>query len=374
MEKRKYCQRWCIEILSLFCMMLVPNSTLGKEKPFAIDSWGVTRMKTIKLNYLWTIDNFSLYNENVEVRLVSPIFSSPKNNTFKWYLSMYPNGKDSDYKNDIAIFLVYSSGPLPVLETSWEISVLNSSRGKAKTITRQHQLERGWGWGDPYIINKAYVLDEKNGIMANDRIHVYTELSFYVAAKNISGDCNIRGENDLEDQFSDHLEPLLESGDYSDAVVMVRSQRFLVHKAILSARSSVFSALFVNEVKDPVVQAIDIDPDVMKEALRYIYTGRVRNLESISNELLRVASAYKIDGLQALCEESLCKSLSVDTAVDVLSLAERCKADKLKSKAVGFIAAHAAELINTDKFKTFENSHPDVIVEVFNIMAKSGVE
>ena len=124
---------------------------------------------------------------------------------------------------------------------------------------------------------------------------------------------------------------------------MVSSQQFPVHKDILSARSSVFLELFSHAGKDPVVEAIDVDPDVMKEALRYIYTGRVRNLESILNELLRVAGAYKIDGLQALCEESLCKSLSADNAVDVLSLAERYNTDKFKSKAVVFIAAHIDE-------------------------------
>ena len=354
--------------------MVVPNSTLGKEKPFAIDSWGVTRMKTIKLNYLWTIDNFSLHNKKVGEYIVSPVFSSPKNNTFKWNLRMYPNGEDSGHKDDIAIFLMYQEGPLPSLEVSWEISVLNTSRGKQNTVTDKHRFERGSGWGKSTFISKEYALDEKNGVMENNRIHVFTEFSFYVATKNISGDCNVRSESDLENEFSEHLAPLLESGDYSDVVLTVRGQQFPVHKAILAARSSVFSALFVNEVKDPVVQTIDVDPDVMKEALRYIYTGRVRNLESISKELLRVASAYKIDGLQALCEESVCKSLSVDNAVDVLSLAERCKADKLKSKAVGFIAAHAVELINTDEFETFENSHPNVIVEVFNVMAKSGVE
>ena len=374
METGQYCQRWCFKIFFLFLTISILNPVLGEKNLLAISNWGVTQTKIIKLNYLWTIDNFSLHNEEVGENFESPIFSSPKNNTFKWNLRMYPNGKDSGYKDDIAIFLIYQEGPLPSLEVSWEISVLNTSRGKQKTVTDKDRFERGYGWGRIEFIEKAYVLDKKNALIANDSIYIFTEFTFYVATKKISGDCNIRGESDVEDQFSDHLEPLLESGDYSDAVLMVRSQQFPVHKNILAARSSVFSALFVNGVKDPVVQAIDVDPDVMKEALRYIYTGRVRNLESISKELLRVASVYKIDGLQALCEESLCKSLSVDNAVDILGLAGRCKADKLTSKAVKFIAAHAAKLINTDKFKAFQNSHPDVIVEVFNVMMKNELE
>ena len=370
MERKRIFQRWCIKLFFLFLAISVLNPVLGEENSLATGNWGVTQIKTIKLNYLWTIDNFSLSNQKNGEYFDSPIFSSPKNNTFKWNLRMYPSGYNY-YNTDLMILLMYSSGPLPFIKVSYNISILNTSRDKHKTITRIERCERKHGVGPISFINTAYVLDEKYGFVPNDTLRVFVKFSFYVATKDISDDCTIRRESDQQDQFSDHLEPLLESGNYSDAILMVRSKRFPVHKNILSARSSVFSALFINETKDPVVEAIDVDPDVMKEALRYIYTGRVRNLESISNELLRVATTYKIDGLQALCEESVCRSLSVDNAVNVLSLAERYKADKLKSKTVKFIAAHVAELIHTDEFKAFQNLHPDVIIEVFNVIAES---
>ena len=128
--------------------------------------------------------------------------------------------------------------------------------------------------------------------MADGDFSASVDFTAYVPTENSPGDCNVRGESDLENEFflPKHFAPLLESGNYSDAVLVVSSQQFPVHKDILSARSSVFLELFSHAGKDPVVEAIDVDPDVMKEALRYIYTGRVRNLESISNELLRVAA------------------------------------------------------------------------------------
>ena len=207
-------------------------------------------MKKIKLNYLWTIENFSLHNVEVGEYIESPIFSSPKkNNTFKWNLRMYPNEKDSD---GIAIFLMCLAGSLPPLEVSWEISALNTSRGKQKTVTGENLFRGTIVHGTFGFLKKAYVLDEKNGAMKNDIINVLAKISFYLqSTKSISGDCNLRGKSDLEDQFSDHFEPLLESGNYGDAVLMVRSQQFHVHKAILCARSSVFSALFVNGWKIP---------------------------------------------------------------------------------------------------------------------------
>ena len=373
MAKGQYRYKWCTKILVLFFVILVPNSTQGKENPFSIDSWGVTQVKTIKLNYLWTIENFSLYNKTIGTFIESPILSSPKNNTFKWNLRMYPNGQTNS-KGYIGIYLMYPSGPLPVVATNFNLSVLNTSRGKEKTNTFKNQIERGSGIGWSSVIKRDDVLNEANGFMANDSLSIYVEVLFQTEVISFSGNCHIRGESDLENQHSDHLMPLLESGNYSDAILVMQSLRFPVHKAILAARSPVFAALFVNNEKDPVVEVIDVDRDIIWEALRYIYTGRVQNLESIAKELLRVASVYEIQDLQAMCEESLCRNLSVDNAVAVIGLTERYNADKLRSKAIEFVAAHATQLINTDAFKALEYSRPDVIVELFNAMVKSGVE
>ena len=287
---------------------------------------------------------------------------------------MYPN-EQTNSKGYIGIYLMYTSGPLPAVATTFNLSVLNTSRGKEKTITfKNYQIKRGRNLGWSSVIKRDDVLNEANGFMANDSLSIYVEVLFQTEVISFSGNCHIRGESDLENQHSDHLMPLLESGNYSDAILVMQSLRFPVHKAILAARSPVFAALFVNNEKDPMVEVIDVDRDIIWEALRYIYTGRVQNLESIAKELLRVASVYEIQDLQAMCEESLCRNLSVDNAVAVIGLTERYNADKLRSKAIEFVAAHATQLINTDAFKALEYSRPDVIVELFNAMVKSGVE
>ena len=192
-------------------------------------------------------------------------------------------------------------------------------------------MERGvGGFGTPDFICKRLALEERNLIVANSRLKIHIEVHFEAEVMNNSENYSISGGHHLENQYSDHLLPPLISGDYSDAVVVARSQRFPVHKVILATRSTVFAKLFLNNGNGPVVVTIDVGPYVMWEALRYIYTCKVQNIQSIANELLKVASDYKIDGLKALCEES--KSDNAD------------KADKLRSKAVDFIAPHAAKL------------------------------
>lgn len=61
---------------------------------------------------------------------------------------------------------------------------------------------------------------------------------------------------------------------------------------ILLARSPVFAAMFEHEMeerKQNKVAIIDVDHDVLKEMLRFIYTGKSPNLEKMADDLLAAA-------------------------------------------------------------------------------------
>jgi speckle-type POZ protein len=69
-----------------------------------------------------------------------------------------------------------------------------------------------------------------------------------------------------------------------------------MHKAILSARSPVFSAMFEHQMlegKSNRVQIDEIDPEVLYEALRFIYTGRTNNIDKMADLLLPVADRVR---------------------------------------------------------------------------------
>ena len=93
--------------------------------------------------------------------------------------------------------------------------------------------------------------------------------------------------------LSTDLNELLENGNFSDFTLIVGDQRFPVHKSMLAARSPVFAAMFghheMEESKQGEATIKDLEPEVLKEMLKYIYTGKVTQLESMADELLAAA-------------------------------------------------------------------------------------
>ncbi|XP_008204055.1 speckle-type POZ protein B-like [Nasonia vitripennis] len=120
------------------------------------------------------------------------------------------------------------------------------------------------------------------------------------------------------------FEPFFESERLSDATVVAWNKVFPVHKVMLSARSSVFSEMF-SAIAQPSINAKieikDMSDDVIKEILRFIYTGKVNNLHRVADDLLAAASKYKIDELKTISEHSLPKTITTQNVVKRLLLA-----------------------------------------------------
>lgn len=73
----------------------------------------------------------------------------------------------------------------------------------------------------------------------------------------------------------------------------VLTQFFLFSSA---ARSPVFAAMFEHEMeerKQNRVAITDVDHEVLKEMLRFIYTGKAPNLEKMADDLLAAADKVR---------------------------------------------------------------------------------
>lgn len=70
-----------------------------------------------------------------------------------------------------------------------------------------------------------------------------------------------------------------------------------VFSSPLTARSPVFAAMFEHEMeerKQNRVAIVDVDHEVLKEMLRFIYTGKAPNLEKMADDLLAAADKVLI--------------------------------------------------------------------------------
>ena len=85
---------------------------------------------------------------------------------------------------------------------------------------------------------------------------------------------------------------LLETGKQGDVVFVVGGKEFQLHKNILAARSAVFAAMFesdLEEAKQGRVEIPDLAADVFDQLLRYIYSGKIPELDKFALELFVVA-------------------------------------------------------------------------------------
>ena len=70
---------------------------------------------------------------------------------------------------------------------------------------------------------------------------------------------------------------------------------------------------------------------------RYIYAGKIENLNTRSPRLLEAADKYQLSELKEICEEMLCSSLTVETCLECLVLADMHNAADLKVGGGGVI-------------------------------------
>ncbi|CAN7948556.1 unnamed protein product, partial [Ixodes pacificus] len=232
---------------------------------------------------------------------------------------------------------------------------------------------QGKDWGFKKFIRRDFLLDEANGLLPDDKLTLYCEARTPPFCSAPAGHPNNAIQFKVpECRLSDDFGHLFESQKFSDVILSVNGREFYAHKAILAARSPVFAAMFEHEMEEKKqnrVEITDMDHEVLREMLRFIYTGRAPNLDKMADDLLAAADKYALERLKVMCEEALCSNLSVETAAEVLILADMHSADQLKAHAIDFINTHATDVMETAGWKTMIHRQPHLIAEAFRALA-----
>ncbi|KAJ6225004.1 hypothetical protein RDWZM_003549 [Blomia tropicalis] len=306
--------------------------------------------------------------------LKSSTFSAGTNDKLKWCLRVNPKGLDEESKDYLSLYLLLVSCNKTEVRAKFKFSILNAKREETKAMESQraYRFVQGKDWGFKKFIRRDFLLDEANGLLPDDKLTLYCEVSVVADSVNISGQNNSIQFKVPECRLSEDLSGLFESQKFSDVILCVGGKEFYVHKAILGARSPVFAAMFEHEMEEKKqnrVEITDMDPEVLREMLRFIYTGKAPYLDKWDAELLAAADKYDLERLKVMCEESLCSNLSVESAAEVLILADMHSANQLKAHAIEFINTHATDIMDTTGWKTMINRQPHLIAEAFRALA-----
>ena len=156
---------------------------------------------------------------------------------------------------------------------------------------------------------------------------------------------------------------------FTDVTLVADGKEFKAHKVILASQSQFFKTRFASRWSGSAgdkVEMTDISASIMEAILSYMYTGTVTNIDKIAYKLLPAAEEYALVGLRGMCEETLAKSLTISSAVEVLIYADAHNTVDLKKACMEFILSNIAPIKQSEGWSKLKKEaiHRDLWVEL----------
>lgn len=169
---------------------------------------------------------------------------------------------------------------------------------------------------------------------------------------------------------------LLDTGLHSDVILSIGDHEIKAHRAILAARSPVFSAMFEHDTLEKQQNRVvieDLSRESMVQLLKFLYTGEMDELTA--QELLSLfvaADKYSLPKLKEKCSRSLCSLVSNEVALSVLVVANLHEDEELKNAAIQVVLDNAMEVMRSPEWLTFLKEYPEMAnVIILNLAMKS---
>ncbi|XP_028752841.1 BTB/POZ domain-containing protein At1g55760 [Neltuma alba] len=167
------------------------------------------------------------------------------------------------------------------------------------------------------------------------------------------------------------LSRMLAEHIHTDIMINAADGSIQAHRAVLAARSPVFSSMFSYNLKEKELSAVDI-PDISVEAcqafLNYLY-GSIKHEEFLTNRLvlLYAADKYDISDLKEACHKSLLKDIDSKNVLQRLQHASLYGLPELKMSCMQYLVKFGKLYDIRDDFKEFmQYADRDLIAEIFN--------
>jgi speckle-type POZ protein len=150
------------------------------------------------------------------------------------------------------------------------------------------------------------------------------------------------------------------------------------HVVILTARSSVFAAMFqcdMEESKTKKVVIEDIEPEVFRQLLHYLYTGTCPFLEmkSITRDLYVAADKYDIETLKKECVDILLAQLEMKNSIAMLVWSHLHSIPTLFDASLKCIAINGPTICFMPDWKDLTHDYPDLCLMATQHMMKMKV-
>jgi len=300
-----------------------------------ITSWHHTQINIEKFCAIYTIPDFSSYTRGTDCFFATTkYFSAGFDKNVRWCLLFVIKNSTDASDNNLRLFLAVTCS-----DSDWEtykrykvnFSLSNVENiatpilnGDVNSIRREFRLANGNGIKNLLRVIETTnsfpldsVLNPANGLLPDDKLTIVCEVTAAtekIEAAIPSSELQVKLPHC---QLIEDFTSLFENQQFGDLTIEVGGKKMLVYKGIVAARSPVFAAMFntnMKETEQNLVTITDIEYDVVKEMMIYIYTGRSPNVEKMAEDLLIASNKYDVSGLKMLCEIVLCSRLTVENA------------------------------------------------------------
>ncbi|CAL4941948.1 unnamed protein product [Urochloa decumbens] len=301
----------------------------------------------------------------------------------RWYISYFPNGKTSEAKEYISVFLYLEEEDETMAQFQFrfadEVAVTPISLGELCSFGVNVK-----GWGHVKFIKREDL--EKSKHLKDDSFTVRCDIAVVSEfhTKEIDEAASPAFVLVPPSDLHQHLGDFLHTERGTDVVFEVGNETFAARRCVLAARSPVFNAELFDTMKESntagVVRIDDMEAQVFKALLYFMYTDSLPKTEKegfeedvMSQHLLVAADRYNLERLKLICEDKLCKHITVGTVATTLVLAEQHNYQGLKEACIEFLISPDAleAVMETDGFEHLTKSCPALVKELLSKLATS---
>uniref|UniRef100_A0A8B9HB53 Kelch-like protein 24 n=1 Tax=Astyanax mexicanus TaxID=7994 RepID=A0A8B9HB53_ASTMX len=140
---------------------------------------------------------------------------------------------------------------------------------------------------------------------------------------------------------------------FTDVVISVQGREFPCHRAVLSACSSYFHAMFCNdhrESRQMLVEINGIQAEAMDVFLQYVYTGRAKITTQNVQYLFETSSLFQIAILRDACAKFLEDQLDPCNCLGMQRFADAHSLKQLASRCRGYALQNFPEVAQHEEF------------------------
>ncbi|GFS73576.1 speckle-type POZ protein B [Trichonephila clavipes] len=178
-------------------------------------------------------------------------------------------------------------------------------------------------------------------------------VSYRIGNEHNGSNCDLE-RYDKGDDLKEGMEQLYNEGTLTDVKLCTSTGTFHTHKAILSARSPVFRAMFTTDMLENIQERVDlpdVEADTVRRMLLYVYSNKLEGLRWDSSlKLYSAADKYEILTLKRKCSSFLKQNLSPSNVCDVLILADMHYDGDLKKAAQDYVFENEVNVFSSHEW------------------------